>query len=441
MRASRCATFCICAGIDMPWPELLQSAPKAPGSFDRSVPVAHTLALIPQLRERFGITRIADITHLDRIGIPVMSAIVPNSADVISIYNGKGTTREGALAGAVMEAVERQVATAPCLPVLMRDAKAVLGAIDRGGRKPLVHQRELPVVAGRDLLTGDAIDVPLALVQCPWPGESVVFGDSSNGLAAGNTFDEAVYHAVCELLERHLWAVAHAIGYLRPRAILSRFAGGGTSIPVLIDDPVVSEIELLTGFAAVDALVGRIRQAGFALSVRAFERDPFPILFLATIADPAGGESSAHTGHGCSWSPEHAAIRALTEAAQSRAADFLAAREDLRHYDDPAVSPYAQRRTFGVPYGRWHYDAPAPMRTLGSFTDRSTNDVAADVNQIVTALRQVDAGPVAIVDLTPDGLPVHVVRAVAPRLESVASGGRYGPSVRAILDLHSTLTT
>jgi ribosomal protein S12 methylthiotransferase accessory factor len=425
----------------MPGPKLMQSAPKAPGSFDRAVPLTQTLALIPELRERFGITRVADITHLDRIGIPVMSAVVPDSADVISIYNGKGTTRESALAGAVMEAVERQVAAAPRLPVFTRDARAFLGAIDRGGRTQLTHERELPVVAGTDLLTGDAIDVPLALVQCPWPGKRVVFGDSSNGLAAGNTFDEAVYHAVCELLERHLWAVAHALGYLRPRAILSRFAGGRPPIPVLIDDPVASEIELPTGFAAVDALVGRIRQAGFALSVRAFERDAFPILILATIADPAGGESSAHTGHGCSWSPEHAAIRALTEAAQSRAADFLAAREDLRHHDDPAVSPYAQRRTFGVPYGRWHYDAPAPTRALSSFTDRSTSDVACDVNQIVTALRQVDAGPVALVDLTPEGLPVHVVRAVAPRLESVASGDRYGPAVRAILDLHSTPTT
>jgi YcaO-like protein with predicted kinase domain len=435
----RCAACCVFASVVVLSLERSRPAQKVPGSFDRCVPLVQTLALVPQLRERYGITRIADITHLDRIRIPVMSAIVPDSPDTISVYNGKGTTREGAVAGAVMEAVERQIAAAPRVPTFLRDAGVVLEAIDPSGRHELRHGMTLPVVRGVDLLSGNPIDVPLALVQCPWRGERVIFGDSSNGLAAGNTATEAVYHAVCELLERHVWAVAHALGYLRPRAIVSRFTGSAVAIAGFVDDPIASDIELPTVSAAVNELVEQIRHARLTVRLRAFDLQPFPILLVATIADEAGGPSAAHTGLGCSWSPEHAAIRALTEAAQARVGDFLAAREDLCRHDAASIPPYGIRRTFGVPSRRWFYDAPAPARALDSFVDRSTDDIARDVERLAVALREANAGPVAVVDLSPGGIPLHVVRAVAPRLESPASGGRFGPTVRGILDLVTPL--
>jgi ribosomal protein S12 methylthiotransferase accessory factor len=419
-------------------PDLWRSAPKAPGSFDRCVSLEATLALVPLLRERYGITRIADITHLDRIGIPVMSAIVPNSPDVISVYNGKGPTPESALAGAVMEAAERQVAAAPKLPSFMLDASVALAMIDPDAGNASGYDSELEVVAGYELLSGDEIFVPLATVQFPWPGTRLLRGTSTNGLAAGNTLAEAVYHALCELVERHIFAVAHARGYLRPRAIVSRFAGGALTIPDFTDDPVAAEIELPSGSSVVDALAERIQRAGLELRLRAVDLAPFPILLTATIGDPRGGPSAAHTGLGCSWSPEHAAIRALTEAAQSRAADFLGAREDLCHHDEQKLPRYGTRRSFDLPLRRWYYDAPAPTRRLSSFADRSTDDIASDVRALVDALRQAGVGRAAIVDLSPGDLPFNVVRAVAPRLEGPATDGHFGPTIRAILDLDRT---
>src|SRR5687768_1889525 len=69
----------------------------------------------PHLR-RAGITRIADITGLDRIGIPVFNAIVPRSQDELSVYNGKGGTPIDAMTSAVMEAMERFCAWQPMRP-------------------------------------------------------------------------------------------------------------------------------------------------------------------------------------------------------------------------------------------------------------------------------------------------------------------------------------
>ena len=52
-----------------------------------------------------GITRLGNITGLDRIGIPVAIAVRPNSRSV-SVAQGKGLEMPQAMASALMEACE-----------------------------------------------------------------------------------------------------------------------------------------------------------------------------------------------------------------------------------------------------------------------------------------------------------------------------------------------
>ena len=55
-----------------------------------------------------GITRITNITDLDRIGVPVFSAIRPTAQEgSVSIYAGKGIGESQAKASAMMEGFER----------------------------------------------------------------------------------------------------------------------------------------------------------------------------------------------------------------------------------------------------------------------------------------------------------------------------------------------
>lgn len=74
----------------------LQSCRKAyANETQRTIPPEETLRLArAKLPAAGGITRIADITNLDRIGIPVFSSIRPTAggAGAISVYNGKGAT-------------------------------------------------------------------------------------------------------------------------------------------------------------------------------------------------------------------------------------------------------------------------------------------------------------------------------------------------------------
>lgn len=66
---------------------------------------ATTLARVMPLAAQMGVTRVAVLTGLDVIGIPVVAAYRPNSRS-IAVHQGKGTTLAAAKASAVMEAVE-----------------------------------------------------------------------------------------------------------------------------------------------------------------------------------------------------------------------------------------------------------------------------------------------------------------------------------------------
>ena len=71
----------------------------------RIIEPSETLTRYRPLASSMGITRLGNITGLDRIGIPVVAAIRPNSRSV-SVSQGKGLDLSQAMASALMEAIE-----------------------------------------------------------------------------------------------------------------------------------------------------------------------------------------------------------------------------------------------------------------------------------------------------------------------------------------------
>src|SRR5260221_1292946 len=71
----------------------------------RSEAPQDTLARVRPHAAAMGITRVGNITGLDRIGIPVAIAVRPNSRSV-SVSQGKGLELPQAMASALMEACE-----------------------------------------------------------------------------------------------------------------------------------------------------------------------------------------------------------------------------------------------------------------------------------------------------------------------------------------------
>src|SRR5512133_467650 len=104
----------------------------------RAIPLDKTLARIEPLVPVAGITRVADITSLDRIGIPVFSCIRPTADDgAITVYNGKGATVEESRISAIMEGIERYSAEAHD-----RDIRTALFQ-ELKGREPVIDPHDL----------------------------------------------------------------------------------------------------------------------------------------------------------------------------------------------------------------------------------------------------------------------------------------------------------
>lgn len=64
-----------------------------------------TLENLQKESHRIGLTRVADITGFDRIGVPVTATIRPNSL-TLSASSGKGLTKNAAIVSGFMEAME-----------------------------------------------------------------------------------------------------------------------------------------------------------------------------------------------------------------------------------------------------------------------------------------------------------------------------------------------
>ena len=407
---------------------LPSSVPKSPGTYDRAVPFERTLELLPKLRRRYGITRVADTTYLDRTSIPTYSALVPHSPDLLGVYNGKGMTAQSAMVSAVMEAAERQIGAAVNLPVFRESLRTVGERIDLDacGLRRVARDLVVDCVRGTDLLSGEVVAVPLAMVQCPWFGEKLFDVTSTNGLASGNNLTEATYHAVCELVERHAWTMYHVRCSLVPRFYL------GHDVP---DRALAPEIALPAGEPNVDRLVREIRAAGLVVRALALPEGTLPLTVIASVTEPNATPPMAHMGLGCALSPAHALTRALTEAVQSRVVDIQAAREDILRSDEPAGSMGAHaRRLKAIPTNKWYYDLPAPSTVLGDLEDRAGEDLAGDLQLTLDALREYGVRSVIVVDLSPPDVEISTVRAIVPGLETYVFSGHMGPRARAELN-------
>src|SRR5262245_40073595 len=84
----------------------------------RHVPPAETVQRVQRVLPVLGITRVADVTGLDTIGIPVVMVVRPNARS-LSVAQGKGSTLEAARASGLMEAIETWHAEQIDLPIKM----------------------------------------------------------------------------------------------------------------------------------------------------------------------------------------------------------------------------------------------------------------------------------------------------------------------------------
>ncbi len=384
------------------------------------------------LRERYGMTRVSETTYLDRIGIPSTNVFVPNSRDLIGVYNGKGLTREQAVVSGLMEALERQICARCEVERFTFPVKRIAEYIDLENLGWIGRSvGEIECVWGIDLLSGAQIAVPTGLVQCPRSGPSDFEITSTNGLASGNNPIEAIYHALFELCERHLWSQVHVLAHLWPRSLRARH-GIVADEP---DDPVASEVIVTPNTPILGQLVQQITQAELEFRLISYTPPGWPTAMQACITERYGGGMFYHLGMGCSWSPLHAATRAITEAAQVRLGDIAGSREDLQRADGGASVGFEHgRRPASFPAGRWYFDGPvAQCITLDELPDRSNADLTQELRMLLEVLKDSGERCVAYVDLSPNDAPISVARVIAPSLNRTLVDGSLSRRLAALI--------
>ena len=394
---------------------ILNRCPKySPDSGIRIKPPEETLKQVIPLLEKAGLDAPEDITGKDNVGIPVYSVRRGQTAlGKPKFYNGKGATPDQAEASAVMESIERYSAEQrdsdevvygtyeqACDVMLTIDPKDLilpLRVLDH------LEGQQIAWTEGFEMFRGCPIWVPACAVYYPYTpdGDYQLFRWHTNGIASGNTMEEAILHALFEDIERDAWSIAEYRETCNadvvveneesvPGQLLAKFADQGIEIHL---KDLTTDIGIPTIGAAAD-------------DVRT--KDPE----MLTI------------GVGTHLNPEIAAVRAITEVAQSRAT----------HKHGSKINAQLQKVTQEMGYDKikqvnrlWYSDG------LEEREDNSTPYVLDDIEVVLGRLMDCGFDMVAAVDLTRPELGIPTVRMVVPGLEvSTMDPEREGGRLRGI---------
>jgi len=375
-----------------------------------------TLAIVTPHLATMGITRVATITGLDRVGVPVVAVYRPNARSV-AVSQGKGATLAAAKASGIMEAIESHHAEHPDLPLRLapeRDLRADGHAVVETHRLPRLsvsrYHPGTPILwcEAQDLMAPpDRIPAPLwvpfEMVHTnytrPLPAGTGHFQMSSNGLASGNHPLEAVTHGLCEVIERDalaLWALR----------------GGTESEHGRLDTGTIED-------PAARDLLAQLEAAGLAVGIWDITTDLGLPVFVCALADRNTNHLrqvySSH-GSGCHPAREIAVSRALTEAAQTRLTYIAGTRDDAhRTLFETARNPdrvAAVRAQIQDP-------GPQPRRSFGAVPTHDTPSFAEDLTWILERLAAVGITQAAAVTFPSRIEGISVVRVIVPGLEGL----------------------
>jgi YcaO-like protein with predicted kinase domain len=374
----------------------------------RSRPPGDTLKDFGKYMKEVGITRLANVTGLDCIGIPVVQAIRPNARS-LSVSQGKGVDLDSAKVSAMMEAIELWHAERielPCLCASYLTMRKTRKVIDLD-RLPLVKgarirpEEQRCWLVGWDLLQEEEVWAPFEFVSMNTVGvnqANMTFLVTSNGLASGNHILEAVEHALCEVIERD----THALDTAR---------GPANALRNKVDVDTITEPSL-------KAMIEACFAAGLELALFRMQSDVEIPTFRAGLMEREDREQwrrlGTEWGCGTHLSPVIALSRAITEAAQARLTMIAGSRDD----NPPSAYAAAQGLWSNQdPRNRAFY-APAVRPFSTVVRHRETDTFEGDLGIMLGALSAAGVDRVVVIDLTKEHIGIPVVKVIVPEFES-----------------------
>lgn len=383
----------------------------------RSRTPEETLKIASTYYDRAGITRLADITGLDRIGIPTILSVRPNGK-TLSVGAGKGISVPAAMASAAMESIELHQAEYFILPSVraswneMAKSASIIPIELLPFSRNSLFSRDWPYhwSMGWDIANQCETATPRYVVNMDKSTanrtELGAFQVTSNGLASGNNFLEALASGLLEVIERDAVALTQIpwqAGKTAPAQIRTE----------TIADPLLRD------------LLDRIAAARAEILLFDCRIDTEIPVFIAVLRDLDNPEIGLYRGGGAHLDPVVAASRAITEAVQSRAVYIAGSRDDLfkqGHFHLRQTDPLAviANLTRDAPLIDWPFE-----------DTEATDSFEGDIGVILGKLRAVGLSSVIVHDLTGPVCPVSVLKIVVPGAEGVIHSEWYAPGPRA----------
>ena len=351
----------------------------------RIIPPEKTIELNEAKLKSIGVTRIADITDLDRIGIDVFTAIRPTAEDgAISIYGGKGITKDNAKASAIMEAFERYSAERQsCDDTIITSMKNLKSDLinprelnlPQVFEKKDITQLELEWSIAHDIITDKDYYVPSNAIFHPYNFKESLFKSNTNGLSSGNNLSEAILHGIFEVIERDAWSI---------------FELTHKNYSQINIDTIESDI--------INETLNKFTSNGIDIKLMDFTADIGVTTIAASADDTLTKDAGLLTlGMGTHLDPEVALLRALTEVAQSRATQINGAREDTVRADFAREAGYERMKRINKYYFKQEQEQI-------NLSDIIKNDIEN----------------ILYYDLTRSEIDVNVVRVIIPKMEIYA---------------------
>ena len=338
-------------------PILLRSQKKLKGIVSSRIKsVEETLSTVLPVSSNIGITRLADITDMDILGIPNFSAVLPGTEDYIWVYSGKGPTRLDAKVSALMESIERYCSLPSSDQKKMiqgsyKDVSKVSKTLHPSNVvEPMLFEYDeemiMDFLPGYDLINNEQILVPTPLALFRYSPKSPAVNPfayhHTNGLASGNVLEEAICHSLCEVIERDATSLAElnasALPYNALRTMTRYLSDNGLQIdPIdstefVDDDSKFPDVDISNiDFKPVSNLVKKFNDAKIPLIIKDITSPiGIPTFNASSIEWITENYGYLAEGHGTYPDARIALLRAITEVSQTRAANIQGARDDLR---------------------------------------------------------------------------------------------------------------
>ena len=369
-------------------------------------PPEETLVWAKDATAGAGITRVADITGLDRVGIPVFTSIRPAAASgAVTVYTGKGYTPQEAEVSAIMEGIERFSAEP-------RNDKLVVASYselkkDRNVLNPVrlilpamrayYYKEQIEWVTGYSITSDMEVLVPAEAAFHPYRRENQLFRTNTNGLAVGNVLEEAVVHGLMEVIERDAWSLFEALKIKGMELNLS--------------------LDKLEDFPLAKDLVKRMEAAKLKVYAKDITSDnKIPTVAVAIDDEQTKDPALLSLGVGTHLLPELATVRALTEAAQSRLTTIHGTREDTFKAEFARRIGYERMKRLNR---KWFMPSMefTELKKMQAF---ESQDFLDDLKHTIESLKRTGLEEVIAVDLTRQGVGVPAVRIIVPGLEVYA---------------------